>query len=424
MPNKKPQFRKIKKTKQKPQTTTVTKLTKEIGLLGRALRYGGGIAGGYLGGALGGPMGATAGQSHGSSLGAAISRWLGAGDYTLNANSIVKSGQIPGMHGDGQSTIIRHKEYITDVITSGVVGAFSSRVFPINPGLSLSFPWLAGIAQQYQEYSIKGMVYHYVSASGDAVASTITTLPTVMMATQYRSTAPDFEDKLTMLNAYFSSDAKASEDFCHPIECDPKENPFNVQYVRGGAVPTGEDIKSYDLGKFTIATIGAQAANVLVGELWCTYEIELKKPYPTAQLDLFNQVAHFELASASTANRFGSLSIVKVNTIGVTFPTTNSLAFPIGTIGKYLVSAWWLSATANTQLTATVTNCTASALFTSTNTNQFGVSAAYTAGGPYYNIILDISDPNKAASFQFTGGTLTGSGFCEVIVTQLPDTFV
>lgn len=415
---------KRKVTIARPKKQVTNKQVKELGLLAKALRIGGGMAGGAVGSFFG-PSGVAAGSSAGSGLGAAISRWLGAGDYTLSQNSIVtRSGEVPSMHKGGESTLIRHREYIADISTSSVANTFKQQRFSINPGLDGSFPWLSGIAQQYQEYSIKGLVYHFVTTSGNSVGSTTTSLPTVMMATQYKAGSPAFTDKQTLLNEFFSTDAKASESFCHPVECDPKENPYNIQYVRGGPVPAGEDVKTYDLGTFTIATAGSQAANVVVGELWCTYEIELKKPLATNQLATYNQTAHYSGLTATTAARLGTSRTTLFDNIGITFPTNNTITFPEQVIGLYQVQFWWRLTTASTGFNLTPTNCTIESLYEGGNTQQFVTSAAYSTGGTFCNFIVRIIDPSSTASVVIGTGTLTGATTTDIIVTQLSNLFV
>jgi len=109
-----------------------TRKPEPMGRLARALRWGGGIAGGFVHPALAAP---------GSALGGMLSRWLGAGDYTVSNNSIVNgSGNIiPSMHDNSLSTVIRHKEYLGDVITSGSANTFTVASYPINPGMISRF---------------------------------------------------------------------------------------------------------------------------------------------------------------------------------------------------------------------------------------------------------------------------------------------
>jgi hypothetical protein len=261
----------------KKKKTAVT--AKEMTLLGGALRHLGGLAGGAVGGMFGN---AAIGSAAGTGLGGMISKWLGSGDYSVSQNSLVNSvkasGSIPMMHSEGQTVTVRHKEFLTEVKSS--TGFLVQRSFTINPGNATTFPWLSRLANSYQQYRIKGLVFHYVPTSGSAVSSTNNALGSVMLQTSYRSNDTPPTSKIELLNEYWSSEAMPSEAFCHPIECNPSENPFNVQYIRADdtLIPTNDSPLLYDMGTTHLCVSGQQASQVTLGDLWVTYEIELKKP--------------------------------------------------------------------------------------------------------------------------------------------------
>jgi len=416
---KQPKVRVMKKKAEKKQEMTV---------LGGALRALGGLGGSALGSLIGQP---TIGGSIGSGLGATLSRWLGSGDYAVRQNSLVTSmktsGSIPMMHKQGQSVIVRHKEYITDVIAgTGTPTAFNVfNTYPLNPGMASTFPWLSTIAQQFQEYTARGIVFHYISTSGESVASTNTALGSVMCATQYRATAPAFTNKQVMLNEYFSSDGKPSESFCHPIECDPKENPYNVQYVRSGAVSSSEDLKTYDLGEFSIATEGVPSAGVNIGELWVSYEIELRKPIVTGLTDQNGLAAHYTSANPSSTNVLGSSRTKVIDTIGLTFPTNTTVAFPMGSVGTYMVQLWYQASSALSTPSVALTNCTSVGAFSGGNGNEFFsyTSAVGQGGGGFYMATVNIADPTLAAKIVYTVATISGSPTLDLTVTQVNSSF-
>lgn len=254
------------------------KMNSEVSALGKMLRAVGGIGGTALGGYVGQP---GAGAAIGTNLGAALSRWLGSGDYTVTSNSIVSrslkgSASIPVMHTDGQTVRIVHKEFLTEI--KGANAFTVTDAFELNPGNNKTFPWLSRIANQFAEYSFKGVVFHYVPTSGTFSGGSNSALGSVMMQTSYRATDTSPSSKLEMLNEYWSCESVPSETMAHPIECNPKENPFNVQYVRTGSVPVGDSKLLYDLGITTVAVSGQATGGTVLGDLWVTYDVELKKP--------------------------------------------------------------------------------------------------------------------------------------------------
>jgi hypothetical protein len=356
---------------------------------------------------LGGPLGGFVG----SSLGGLASTFLGLGKYGIKKNSLVQKldmgTPIPSMHSSTESITIRHREYITDV-TCGSSGLFTTQSFNLNPGLASTFPWLSGIAANFQEWQPKGIIFEYKTQSGNSVSSATTTLPEVMMSTQYRSTAPVFTNEVDMLQEDFATSGIASESFIHCIECDPRQNPMNVAYVRTTSVPSTDTQNTYDLGIFTIATIGGLANNVLLGKLYVTYEIELRKPYNGVAKGLTIQALYQKLTTATTASPVGTaFSGGSVNPWGAIFTTTN-ITIPGNSIeGTYVVKANYSAVTACTSFSWSVTNSTAGTTFWNGSANFSGSSTANGVGavfGQYFTIT------NPAAATVLTPvATLTGA---------------
>nr|QKV51322.1 putative capsid protein [Crucivirus sp.] len=233
---------------------------------------GGKMLGNFLGGPLGGTLGGKAGDL--------LSKIVGFGDYSLQGNSIMTGGLSPPEIVNSVNRggiIVRHREYLQDVIGSTV--PFQLTNFSINPGLQSSFPWLAQIAGAFEEYEFRGLIYEFKSLSSDSTPLTTTTaLGYVAMATQYNAAAPDFANKKELENYEFANSAKPSCSFIHPIECKRSLNVDTHLYTRTGAVPLGQDQKTYDLGDFQIAVGGMPVNGGIIGELWCTYEIEFFHP--------------------------------------------------------------------------------------------------------------------------------------------------
>nr|WRQ65089.1 structural protein [Tolivirales sp.] len=275
----------IKISKRKPARKTTKKqpvTRSEVTSLGRAIRQLGSLGGSALGAAFGQP---SLGGTLGAGAGAALSRWMGQGDYSVNSNSLwagKTSNSIPAMHKSDQSVRISHREFLTR-ITGSTTYAVRAR-FNLNPGLSSTFPWLSQIATRFQEYRIHGLVFHYIPTSGAAVSSTNPALGAVMMQTSYRASDAAPTSKVELLNEYWSTETIPSEPCFHPIECDPKQSVFPSQWVRSAEPPSGESVMLYDLGVTSIAVEGMPASGNVVGDLWITYDVELRKPLVTSDV--------------------------------------------------------------------------------------------------------------------------------------------
>lgn len=205
----------------------------------------------------------------------------GFGDYSVAQNSMIPrlGGDPPIMMSTGQGGfVLRHREYIQDIYAT--VG-FQNNVLPINPGLLSTFPLASQIADSFEQYEIKGMVFEYKSMSSDAVlsAGASSALGTIIFATQYNSLDQPFDDKRTMENYEFANSTKPSCSMLHPVECARSQTPVDLLYVRTSTGTTG-DIRMYDLGQFNFAIQGCQnaAAGQVLGELWVSFEVEFFKP--------------------------------------------------------------------------------------------------------------------------------------------------
>lgn len=249
------------------------------------LGYGlGGLAGGALATYLGKPELAPAAAGFGAQFSdmseRRYKRFFGMGDYTLRSNSLITGG------GSGTQALIQpqgsravriiYREYIGDVFTHATVaGAFNLVSYPLNPGLLQTFPWLAPIALQYEQYTPLGMVFEFKSTSSEYVATQA--LGSVIMSTEYDVMDPAPANKQEMLNTCYSNEAKPSSGIIHGVECDPRDTPNKIYFVRHGSVTSGDNLRDYDIGFFNIATQGGATANLNLGSLYIHYDIVFRK---------------------------------------------------------------------------------------------------------------------------------------------------
>lgn len=335
---------------------------KDMPVKGPGMLSEGGSALGGMAGSLAGPLGAKVGSFLGGKLGHLVEQITGFGDYTVESNSILDGGVSPPEvvnTANKGGAIIRHREYIGDVLATT---AFTTQTFPLNPGLAGSFPWLAQIANSYEQYRWRGLLFEFISTSSDALlsSSTSTALGTVNMATQYDVTDPVFPDKRSMLNQEMSNSRKPSASFIHPVECAGSMQPFKYYNTRGSAVSSDADPARFDFGHFVIATEGQQVAGGVLGELWVTYEVEfLKQQYETIVLS-----DHFQLGSVSNTSPLGT-AVVRSNlayggTIGgLLSGDGRTYSFP-PLLGSGTFAIQWQVTGGTTTVTApaiTLTNC-------------------------------------------------------------------
>jgi hypothetical protein len=343
---------------------------------------------------------------------------FGSGAYKMSNNKWDTSSQVPVMHSDNESVTIRHREYIGDFTgTSAFTESFN---LDINPGLAATFPYLSAIAGQFQEYRFKGLVFEYKTQSGMLTGSN-TALGDVMMVAQYRADAPLPTNKQQVLNEMWSVSVVPSQSGFLPIECAPKENPLRIQYVRSNVLSANQDQKLYDLANFSAYTVGTPTN--FLGELWCTYEVELFKPVMSvgAPGPFSGAAAHFSFTTPTTAAGFAN-PVTLYDDIGLTF-TGNIVTFSceVGQLYEfiYIAAGTTVSFGSNPSAylgTATVTSVVATGNGTATYGLTWKVAILTTSPG------TTPAGAGSVVSLQIANTFNTGTT-ASLIVVQLPSPF-
>lgn len=245
---------------------------------GSALRAGGGWLGGAVAPMIGLPS--NLGAAGGSWLGGMVSKLVGFGSYNVVRNSLhpgaqtVMSQPVPTFRGAADrddGVIITHSEYLADVIGST---AFTVKRYPVNPGLSSTFPWLSVVASGFTEYELLGCVFEYRPTSGN-IAAASPALGVVLMASNYNVHEANFATKVQMASTQYCVSGLPCNEILHPIECKRFTNLTNRGLLRHTSI--SNEMALYDLCNFQIATEGMQS-EYTVGELWVSYHVRLTRP--------------------------------------------------------------------------------------------------------------------------------------------------
>lgn len=318
-----------------------------------------------LGTQWGGYLGAKGGEFLGGAAQQLLSTLTGFGDYSVKSN-VLLAPELPTIINDSVKGGItfRHKEYLRDIITSGTAGAFNLDSYLLNPGNSKTFPWLSQVAQNFEQYSLEGVIFEFRSMSADALNSTNTALGTVIMATNYDSLDTNFKGKGEMENYEWGMSCKPSVNMLHPIECAPRQTSITELYVLDGPVPSGADPRLYHWGNMQIATTGFQGTSVNIGELWVTYQVRLLKGRIFQAIGL--EIGTYIASNAVYTNALPlgpnlDSYVVDLDTIGMIIdPANRNIGFPINGVRKaYVVYIQWTGTiAAYTFPSYTLTDCT------------------------------------------------------------------
>jgi len=202
-------------------------------------------------------------------LGFGISSFLGS-IFGRGAYDVSLANTGPARFAASPDVIIAHREFVGDV---GGSQAFTVNTFTLNPTNPALFPWLSGVAVNWDQYEWVGILLEYRATSSFATTAANTALGTVIMATDYNLSNAGFSSKVDMENYEGAVSCPPDQSFYHMVECARKETTIEVMYTN----QNGNDQRFTSLGDFQIATTGMQGAYT-IGELWVTYKIKLMKP--------------------------------------------------------------------------------------------------------------------------------------------------
>lgn len=244
------------------------------------------------------------------------------------SRSVVSSRPQERVIPKGRSLVF--KEYVQDI--AGSV-AFSASSFPVQPGLSNLFAWLATQAVSYQEYRFRRLRFIYETEKASSTSGK------VMMAFLPDAGDPTPASKQEMLE----NEHKAANAVWAPCSfvVNGPEALGGRRYIRTGNLASNLDIKTYDLGNLIVATQGC-ADTSAVGELYVEYEIDLYTPVVS--------VSALALAQSSTINAAGSISDTAL--FGTAATQTGGLqvtasgdVLTFNSVGRYLVFVGVLAGT-------------------------------------------------------------------------------
>jgi len=180
-----------------------------------------------------------------------------------------KTGQAQIYRNGVDSCRIVHRELIASI--TGSTAFTVAAALSLNPGLAATFPWLSNEAEGWEKYRFNKLRFCYYTRTGSNVPGSF------MLAPDYDASdaAPVSE---VAASAYEDTEEDAPwKDICCILRVDEMHGDMKEKFIRSGALPANQDVKTYDVGTMFACTVDGTA--VSWGKLWVEYDVTLITPH-------------------------------------------------------------------------------------------------------------------------------------------------
>lgn len=317
------------------------------------------------------------------------------------------SGQrtrAPRIMSSRDQTRIIHRELITSV--SGTTAFTIGSTFPLNPGMTTTFPWLSTQAQAWERYRFNSLKFEYFTRTGSNVPGS------VMLAPDYDAAdAAPASEQIASSYEDVAEDAPW-KDICCTLRPSALHAIGPTKFIRTAVLPANLDIKTYDAGNFFVCTVDGTAVNW--GKLWVEYDVTLFTPqlHPTGAVTPL--ALHINGAGPTSALILGAQTVAPGSTI---LATVAGSVITFLQAGKFLVN---LSQTTGGGGSATISS--GPVLVGGTYSPVLGTSD-FTGFGSTDVAASQTAIVNVAVGATITfNNTLVGGMVADLIITALPAT--
>lgn len=406
------------------------------------------------------PKGASFENSYGSRLGSVVGEGLqslanvfGFGEYNIKQNSCLKMvdlGTSPPRvknTNKGEAMIVNHREYLGDLSTgafmpSSTSTAFTLTSYKINPGNDALFPFGSRIAENFQEWEIRGMLVELKSLSSNTATSL--SLGSMFACTDYNVYDAAPINKIEVENMEYACSNKPTDSILMPIECARQNDVLTHLYIDSDQ-EEGGDRRLYDLGNLFIGSYGCPQANAPIAEIWVTYEIALYKPHihaivaptppePVPVEGLGSRFAGNYIGGSSTNYPCGISAMTSPNGASLTIgASSNVLRFPISSIMRtYLITASWrcqgtvVSPAPPTFVptgSVTIRSNRFSGIAANNEQTYSQAANANSVVVQFFVYVLSVDGPESDNTLEISGGSIGVAGstsYWDLVIAELP----
>lgn len=174
-----------------------------------------------------------------------------------------RTGAAPRINNKPNGAVeITHRSFLCPITSNA---NYTTKLFYVNPGLPGTFPWLSKLARRYEEYRFKKLKFEYRSVCATSTSGV------VMMSFDYDAADAAPTNKAAQAQTVPNSEINSWSSNDLVINCDG-----GFKYIRPGSLQPNLDVKTYDFGTMCLSSL--YGANIVTGELYVEYTVELRKP--------------------------------------------------------------------------------------------------------------------------------------------------
>jgi len=201
--------------------------------------------------------------------------------FATNKTSVNKPALVQAKNG---TFVIKHREFVADVSSGGI--DFALTAYRINPGNVNLFPWMAGLALNFETYKFRTLHFDYVPTCSVQNAGS------VAMSIDYDVLDESPVSKTEILTNKGARSSALWKNLRVSVKNEDAQGLGLRRYCLAASeysaisvvYPDKADPKTYDLGYFNIALCNSTVE--FTGELFVEYEVELHTPQVRA-IDIY-----------------------------------------------------------------------------------------------------------------------------------------
>lgn len=213
-------------------------------------------------------------------------RISGSGDYTSSA-PVAKNSLFVGSNNfgaspkgitassSGGSVRLTHREFIGNLVVPSSPTDFNTLEYQVNPGSPDTTPYLANMAQLFEQYRWEGLVFEFVSTT--SAFNSNPAMGFVALAAEYNVNQAVYSTPREMLDSDYAISVRPDHSALYGVEC--ARQTTNLLYVNNDR-NVGTPANLMDMCKLIVATqLGPNyTVGSVLGELWVSYDVTLTTP--------------------------------------------------------------------------------------------------------------------------------------------------